>query len=600
MRLRTRAPEDSFARAGRRPLHPLAWLVPAAVVLRLVLFLGRGDYVAYDEAFYLLLGRNLWSGAGFTLSGLRHIALSPLFPILAGGVDRVLGDAVWAGRVVAAVTSGLLVLPCWSIFNRLAGRRTALLACILIAVLPSLAPYGSPFWVGWDLWVGAEPVLHLFLFCGIAFVLRGFERGRIRDWAAAGAAFGLAYLARPEAVIPFGLLGLAAAATLLVRRRLRGLASSVAFGAAFIIIALPYWIYLHDATGRWTLTGRGVQISLPTPRDEAGGGGGGPTKVIEGMLWQGRIAPYVRQLYALDASGVHLASDYWGVPVKTSAPAGNAERAVATPPDRPETSARDTARIDRARPDPPGAFQRLWFYVRALEIVVPWFLWPLVALGLLAPRRRNAATEWAVTGTLAATSFLIATVVAIDPRTQLFLAPVLVFYAARGIRLAGAHFDRRHPGALRRGFVGALLATTVGVVLFGDDVRQLYLGLAVGSAQQIAAAHNRRAADVLEDVIPRDEPIVSWHPALAVYARRDWRVRPRATFGETVRYAAANGYRYVVFSVIYPLPSAIERMPHEYMVVEVPSDLNTQADGRFRIEVTDIAENCAIGRLVAE
>ncbi|MBI4409918.1 MAG: glycosyltransferase, partial [Gemmatimonadetes bacterium] len=31
--------------------HPVGWLAAAAVALRLVLFLGRGDYVAYDEPF---------------------------------------------------------------------------------------------------------------------------------------------------------------------------------------------------------------------------------------------------------------------------------------------------------------------------------------------------------------------------------------------------------------------------------------------------------------------------------------------------------------------------------------------------------------------
>ncbi|NIQ52338.1 MAG: hypothetical protein GWN71_02350, partial [Gammaproteobacteria bacterium] len=75
--------------------------------------------MAFDEGWYLLLGRNLFAGDGYTLAGLQHVTLSPLFPLLAGLLDLVLHDAVWAGRVVAAVSAGLLVVPCWFLFRRL-------------------------------------------------------------------------------------------------------------------------------------------------------------------------------------------------------------------------------------------------------------------------------------------------------------------------------------------------------------------------------------------------------------------------------------------------------------------------------------------------
>lgn len=159
--------------------HPLALLTCGAIALRLLMFIGRGDYVAFDEGFYLLLGRNLWDWNGFTLSGLRHIALSPLFPILAGGLNLLMGDPVWAGRIVAALTSGLLVVPCWFLFRRISSRRTAFGGCAIILVLPALTPFVAPVWMGWDLWVGAEPVLHLFLYTGLAISLRAFQDARI-------------------------------------------------------------------------------------------------------------------------------------------------------------------------------------------------------------------------------------------------------------------------------------------------------------------------------------------------------------------------------------------------------------------------------------
>src|SRR5690606_22733576 len=182
----------------------LALMTLGAIALRLLMFTGRGDYVAFDEGWYLLLGRSLLSGDGYSLAGLRHTVLSPLFPILAGAMSFITGDIIWAGRVVAALCAGLLVVPCWFLFRRLADEGTAWIGCLIVIAVPTLAPFTVPFWIAWDLWVGAEPVLHLFLYGGLALALRAHDTRRVRDWLLAGLAFALAYLARPEAILVLG------------------------------------------------------------------------------------------------------------------------------------------------------------------------------------------------------------------------------------------------------------------------------------------------------------------------------------------------------------------------------------------------------------
>ncbi|MFW6079923.1 MAG: ArnT family glycosyltransferase, partial [Gemmatimonadota bacterium] len=314
---------------------PLA-LAAAAIALRLLLFLGRGDYVAFDEGWYLLLGQNLFDGGGYRLSGLRHVALSPLFPILAGALDMLVGDPVWAGRIVAALTSGLVVVPCWFIFRRFAGRRTALLACAFVVVMPSLAPFVAAYWVGADLWVGAEPLLQLLLYTGIAFVLRGLDDGSVLDWTLAGVAFALAYLARPEAALAGALVAGAAGVLLFLRRRpVLALRHGAMLGLAFALVATPYWVYLHDTLGRWALTGRAVSVSRVA---DTGSGGGDATErlgLIERMLWQDDD-DYVETLYALDATGTRLANGYWGLPDElvsdaSATPGGSSDTTEASP-----------------------------------------------------------------------------------------------------------------------------------------------------------------------------------------------------------------------------------------------------------------------------
>lgn len=583
---------------GRRPL---LWLTLAAIALRLVVFLGRGDYVAFDEGWYLLLGRNLVQGDGFTLTGLRHVALSPLFPVLAGALSLVIESPVWAGRVVAAFAAGLLVWPCWYIFDRLADRRTAWIACVFIAVMPALAPFAAPYWIRWDLWVGAEPLLHVFLYGGLAFALRGWQYQRQRDWAFAGGALALAYLARSEAILPLGILGLMLMGRVLWLRTPRAAVNVLTLALAFGVTAAPYWIYLHDALGRWTITGRGVQVVAPrTATDsETTAAPASPAAGIERMLWEEDQRSYMYSLYALDESATQLSSAYWGIRSARPAPA------VPPPPIDEEPIVVDTAATRTAgsattddmpvnRPAPtPGRWS---LYARALATGVPWFLWPFIALGLFGARRAWRQ-ELVVAAPLVLTSIAIARIVAADPRTQLFIVPLAAFYTARGVCRLGLIVDRATGhGSLRRGFAATATAAILTLLLFGTVARWVYLGTSMGSPHHLVGSANRAMGEALRDIVPHDEPVMSWHPAIALYARRDWRVLPHASFDNVVRYAQATDTRYVVISQYYPPQGILGELPREHLVVVIPPDIEAN-DGQFQLELRDAGATHVFGTL---
>jgi len=582
-----------------------AWRAPlllalAATTLRLLLFLGRGDYIAFDEGWYLLLGRSLWEGGGYRLSGLRHFTLSPLFPILAGGVARIVGDPVWGGRIVAAITSGLLVLPCWSIFARLSGRRVAFLASTLVAVTPSLAPFVAPELVGWDLWVGAEPVFHLFLYTGLALVLRAWESRRSLDWLLAGVSFALAYLARSEAVVVAGLVGVVIVGVLLARREPRALVAPVILGGAFAIVSFPYWNYLHDVTGRWSLTGRSVPVAK-----RSGADGPRATEIIEGMLWQGRPNTYTRTLFSLHPSGTRMASLYWGMPEDEGGPVPDSAAAKASSPELPVTggapgaASREGAPAATTQAAPPAPVSRIGLYFKALGKVIPFWLAPLILLGLLVRRERPRAGELLVTVPLLVASILIARVVAIDPRTQLVLVPLAVYYAARGIRALGVLFDRYGPrGVLQRGFVGWLVAVVIVGWLLTEDIRRLYLGVTAETSRQIKAAADREVGVALRRIVPEDATIMSWHPALALHSRREWRVQPIGELPELIRYAHAVGAEFMVISLAHPGPIPVEMMPRNYLVLELPKVLPEARSWTLRLE--EFHEEYAVGKAIPQ
>lgn len=592
-----------------RRIHPVVLLASAAIILRLIIFLGRGAYVAFDEGWYLLLGTNLMSGDGYTLSGLRHTVLSPLFPILAGSLSTIVRDPVWAGRIVAAVFAGLLVWPCWHIFHRLGGDSTAWIACIVIAAVPTLAPFAAPYWIGWDLWVGAEPLLHFFLFAGIALALRAYERGSALDWTAAGCTFALAYLARPEAILFFGFaalwLGIAA-----VRARNRLVLHGVAFILAFVMTAAPYWLYLHDTLDRWAISGRVVQ--LPTLRSSSPSQGQRAASTIEVMLWENDQRSYMLRLYGLDASATRLSSSYWGVPreravtavtPRSAAPGGAASAAADTADGAPTAALRAAQEQPAARPASPVAPAtdrptRLQLYLRSLGVIMPLFLWPVVLMGLLG-YRRTWRMDLLVAMPFVAVSFAIARIVAVDPRTQLFIVPLAAYYAARGILLLGSLIDRRLPsGTLRQGFVARAAVVVLVASFLATEARWVYLGITLGSPHHLVGAANRTTAAALRDIVPPDQPVMSWHPALALYADRDWRVLPHAAFPDVVTYANAIRSEYMVLSAYYPSPLTFEQMTREYLVLHLPPGTAAQG-GHLRVELSDAGSSFMLGRVTS-
>jgi len=630
--------------------HPLVVLSSFAILLRLTLFLGRDGYVAFDEGWYLLLGRNLFHGRGYTLSGLQHVTLSPLFPILAGALDRILDHPVWAGRIIAAFTAGLLVLSSYYLFRRLSGRRTALIGAAVVAVMPSLAPFVTAFWIGWDLWVGSEPLLHLAAYTGLALAVAGRARRRTWLFALAGLAFAFAYLARGEGIIVFGLATAAITAHALWRRDVPEIGRAAVLALVFAAASAPYWIYLHDVTGQWTITGRGSKptVALAAARREQRPAA---SRTIERMLWQDEDAPYVRSLFALDRSGTRLASSYWGFARSApssprdsasnpeSGPAGDAVPAAGEPvpvagndpaPNAARPPALDTlappavsgaeagsdsgaAQVQRGTPaaetppantppPPEGPLAGLMLYLRSINRIVPWLLWPLLLLGVFLPRRRPGFDELLVAGTIVGTSALIAVVVAIDPRTQLIVVPLAVFYIARGLHAIGAAIDRLRSReqsqdgiGLRRGFARGVIVGLVLVVLLAVSARRLYFSLSLGSPHTVVGEANHRVGRMLDRRLPADAVVMSWHPAIALYARRDWRVLPLAPLARILTYANANHVRFVVLSDYYPAPPIVQQFKQRYLILDVQPFQGLP--GQFRLDVLASDDDYVFARL---
>jgi hypothetical protein len=191
---------------------------------------------------------------------------------------------------------------------------------------------------------------------------------------------------------------------------------------------------------------------------------------------------------------------------------------------------------------------------------------------------------------------MVARIVGADPRTQIILVPLAAFYAARGIWLIGSIIESRGAATgLRRGFIGMLGTAVLAVVLVSTLVYWTWMGWSMGSPHHTTGAANRQVGRELQAIVPVGRPIVSWHPAVALFADRDWRVLPYASLPQIVGYADAIDARHVVLSRYYPGSKLIEQLDRDHLILKVP--LQAEAATGWRIDIERDDGRNAVGTL---
>jgi 4-amino-4-deoxy-L-arabinose transferase-like glycosyltransferase len=525
----------------------LWWLVLAALALRLALLVARGDYIVYDEGYYLLLARSLRAGHGYALNGLPHVALSPLQPVLVALISAVGVPDVWASRLLAAACGSLLVLPVAALGRLAGGPRVALTAAALTAASPALMSF-VPFFPGetWNLYFGSEPLFLVLAFGAVAAAARA-EEGGWKWWAAAGALAAASYLARAEGLVLCGVLPLVVALRL-VRRRARGheWGGPAAATVAGLIIAAPYLVYLHSALGRWALSGR-VQAAATagaatTSLVENARSGG---KALEAFVWQGRPEAFVQAMYGLDATGSRMASQYWGV---RPGPASSAEMARPAP-----AAPASIESVAGASPPQRNTFVVWW---QAITAVVPWWLGAVAFAGLMLGSW--GALAWILP--LAVSAVLPSLATYVEPRSLLPLAPLAAVYAA----IAAIRVCDTIPGRWRSR-ASVMVPAALAIALVAPAARDLVRAWPQTTALQQVATARRTVGEYLARHMSADAIVMSFHPAVAIWADRPWRVLPSESFQRIAVYADLEHVSAVVFSRFEPSP--IRRPPRAFTIV---------------------------------
>jgi hypothetical protein len=519
----------------------LIGLSTGAFLLRLALLSTRHAYMEFDEVYYLLIGRSLADGSGFTMNGLPQIAFPPLPALLLAALDGLFGSLLEPSWMASAIFGGALVFPAYRVCRIWLGRRAGLTVSLLVATCPSLMTY-VPVEIPYPrhLYHGHEPLGLLIMYGSLWALVGVLRRPTVFGGVLMGVTGALAYLTRNEWLLfAIGSVGLAGIAALLgTGERRRAWLSFLAAGVSLVVIAAPYPLYLHSVTGKVAITGKGATTAHIR-------------SAMGARLQTGDLQSFEHAHYALAPSGDRMASSYWG---------------YTGPDEAPRLSFDSTVIRDN-----------LYTYaVVLIPAIVPLPLWPFVGMGLiriLRGRGRGDRMIPAAISLMLLPSMAACLLLFVEPRHNVYLVPLVLFIASAGVVEISRWFKaRRLWMSLAAVLSGSLLMITLLPVL----------RLSSENRPRLEAARIRTMGQVLSERLAARETIMSWNPAVAFWAKREWRVMPMTGLPLILAYSLRTGTRTIVFerSVFGPPPGELPGESSPFAIFRIDEMTPEDAENR--------------------
>lgn len=247
----------SRVKSSIKSWHILLLLMAVAAAIRILAALTR-PIIQFDETAYVTMAESLTLGLGpEDLTREVSTYFSPLLPLFITSFAFILRNHVLSGYVVNIVIGSLTLFPIYLLGKEFAGRRVGLMAAALLAVWPLFVDYSTRIY--------SETLFVFFLLLAVVFGRHMLQGCRVPCSILTGMTLGLAYLANPAAIyylFVFIVLHLIMAARKGVW--LHAAKAAAIFLLLFLVFAGPYWIFLHSQLGKWTYTGKDIDVNAYT------------------------------------------------------------------------------------------------------------------------------------------------------------------------------------------------------------------------------------------------------------------------------------------------------------------------------------------------
>ena len=246
-----------------------AWvwgLLVLGILFRIIIMYKSQFAIGFDEAHYLRLA-GCFKEQGF--SGLLHPYWPPFFPFIIAVTSTIFGDLVFTARIINILFGSGLMLLIYYFAKQLFNQKEVFLSVLFVAVYPPLV-YGSTNTM-------PETLYTILGILGILIAWKGLVSHRYLFGFLAGLLWGMNYLIKPEGIgyllvfAAFG--GLWFISDLFYHSSKKRIFFILAALIGFVIMAGPYLNYLHNETGKWSLSTKGEvnqQLSAAV-RFETGG-----------------------------------------------------------------------------------------------------------------------------------------------------------------------------------------------------------------------------------------------------------------------------------------------------------------------------------------
>jgi len=522
----------------------------AAFILKLYLLNGRFLYIDFDEAYYLILARNLFNGSGFTFNGLPNIIFPPLLPMLIGFFNLVFQDLQYSLFVITALFGSLIGIVTYGIsVKKLSSFYSLLCAAMALFVyqMNDFLPRFDTTYVN-TLYRGSDILNCFLILVSIYFILCLVESDNLHFAALAGVFFALSYLTRPEGVLLFALI----LGCLILFKILSFISVSFSricvFLLAFLFLSFPYMLYLKNMTGTWMLSGK---------TSSAGSHRIALLEVIRNDNW----ASFTEVHYAYDKDNMEMKQVYWGFHKKLAVGSGKSVKTIL-----------------EIIPE------NLKMYGIIPKTLLSYYLLVFVLFGLGRAVFRIFKRQSIIDLILFIFfpySLMIALLAYPIPRHHLFLVPLFGLYAVEGLMFVSSTLIKYKHAAKRivsllifsiiLFFMGFEYKTNLGLnhLLVPEFRKHRLIDLEVSRYLKQKAAHT----------------VMSAHPVFAVRSHSDWQVLPAATIAEIIEFGKHKGVDYAV------LPAPPESGKHYHIIDIRKSNIPDDSEDREGFTIIESEEN---------
>ena len=240
------------------PSNRFFFLLVAIFLLFALIDIFTGETgLTTDGTNYLRLAENIFNGNGYTLHGESHTVFPPGYPLLIGFFSLFVKNYLVSGQIISILSTIGAAYVLLTILRK--KKSNSLLIMGFVAI----------FLFNWTIirlsvLTLSDPLYILLMLLNLKLVLMIFDRREnISNHIiiALGLINGYMYLVRTEGIL-VSVINLIFLVALMFKKRPIRLHKIILYIFCFLLLSIPYVLYLHTASGRWTLAGKSMNLTI--------------------------------------------------------------------------------------------------------------------------------------------------------------------------------------------------------------------------------------------------------------------------------------------------------------------------------------------------